>query len=69
MLSNDMQLYWAKRKVFETNNGIHVLSYNDLPPWEVVVRHNNKGSMVKLCVKPGVSKNPQFKRFLSGWMQ
>ena len=60
--SNNMQLFRAKRKVLETNNDIHIVSYNDLSPWVVVIRNSNKGSIVKLCVKPRVSKNPQFKR-------
>ena len=62
MPSNDMQLYRAKRKMLETNNGIHFVSYNDLPPWIVVFRHSNKGSILKLCMESKVSKNPQFKR-------
>uniref|UniRef100_A0A0R0KF13 Uncharacterized protein n=1 Tax=Glycine max TaxID=3847 RepID=A0A0R0KF13_SOYBN len=46
--SNDMQLYRAKRKMLETNNGIHVVSYNDLPPW--IVSKNPQFKRIFVCM-------------------
>ncbi|KAG5133944.1 hypothetical protein JHK82_025132 [Glycine max] len=46
-----MQFYRAKRKVQQTTKGVHVVSYNDLPPWIVAVENENKGSIVKLNVE------------------
>lgn len=59
-----MQLCWTKRKMLQinNNNNVHVVSYNDLQPWVVVVRLSNQGSIVKLFVEPRVDMNPQFKR-------
>ena len=59
-----MQFYRAKRKVQQTTKGVHVVSYNDLPPWIVAVENENKGSIVKLNVElvPNPNMNTQFKR-------
>ncbi|WOL16958.1 hypothetical protein Cni_G25746 [Canna indica] len=61
--ANNMQLYRARRRVKEENQGNHAKSYDKLPAWAKLARVTNPGSVVKMEVDARMSANPLFKRF------
>ncbi|WOL13672.1 hypothetical protein Cni_G22445 [Canna indica] len=61
--TNNMQLYRARRRVKEENQGNHAKSYDKLLAWAKLSRVTNPGSMVKMEVDARMFANPLFMRF------
>ncbi|WOL19958.1 hypothetical protein Cni_G28760 [Canna indica] len=61
--TNNMQLYCARRKVKEENQGNHAKSCDKLPAWAKLARVINPESVVKMEVDARMSTNRLFKRF------